>query len=323
MFVKEVLENGGSLHPLFIDPSYTMGTGIMNPSIYVDNDRLLLNIRHINYTLFHSEKKVITHPWGPVHYVHPENDLHLRTINYLGELSNDYSWKYYSRVDTSLLDKDPLWEFVGLEDGRIVRWDDKLYLSGVRRDTTTNGQGRMELSEIIQEGNSFKEISRVRLPAPDNDNTYCEKNWMPILDKPYQYVKWCNPTQVVKVCKDGGPTVSLHIGDYQYYSYDFRGSSQVIPYKDHYICLVHSCLLYTSDTGRRDARYRHLFIVWDKNWNVVRYGEPFSFLGGEIEFCCGLCLWKNKFLITFGFQDNSSFLLECPVDFIEKKIFKN
>lgn len=318
MFVKQALENGSNLYPLFIDPELTSGTGIMNPSIFVDKDRLLLNIRHINYTLFHSEKKIITHPWGPVHYVHPENDMHLTTVNYLGVLNDDYTWKYYSRVDTSLLDKEPIWEFIGLEDGRVVRWNDKLYLTGVRRDTTTNGQGRMELSEIVEENQTFKEVSRKRIPAPGDDGSYCEKNWMPILDRPFEYVKWCNPTQVVRAGLNGDPTIEVHLGEYQYQNWDFRGSSQIIPYKDYYICIVHTCYLYKSATGRRDAKYRHLFIVWDKKWNVIKYGEPFSFLNGDIEFCCGMCIWKDKFLITFGFQDNSSFLLECPKDFIEK-----
>ena len=35
-----------------------------------------------------------------------------------------------------------------LEDARLIKWLNKYYLSGVRRDTTPNGVGRMELSEI-------------------------------------------------------------------------------------------------------------------------------------------------------------------------------
>ena len=54
----------------------------------------------------------------------------------------------YHKIDTSKLDVTPIWKFIGLEDGRIVNWDDKYYAIGVRRDTTTNGQGRMEFSEF-------------------------------------------------------------------------------------------------------------------------------------------------------------------------------
>jgi hypothetical protein len=317
MFCKQVLEAGGSLHPLIIDSSLTGGTGLCNPTILEDNGRLLVNIRHVGYTLFHSEKKIFTHPWGPCQYIHPENDPKLRTNNFMGVLNDDFTINYYSKIDTSLFDKDPLWHFVGLEDGRLVRWNNKLYLTGVRRDTTTNGQGRMELSEIVEENNTFKEISRLRIPAPGNNESYCEKNWMPVLDLPYQYTKWCNPTEIVQVDPVQETCKTIFTGSYIPYEYDFRGSSQVLTYGDYRFCIDHVSFLYTSEVGRKDAKYRHVFVVWDKNWNIVRYTKPFSFLEGEIEFCCGATFWKNSLLITFGFHDNSAFLLEVPISFLQ------
>jgi len=320
MFCKKIIELGGSLHPLLIDSEHTGGTGLMNPSVFVDGDRLLVNIRHVGYTLYHSEKKTYHHPWGPVQYLHPEDDMHLRTINYLGELNDDLSQKYITKVDTSDLDKEPLWDFVGLEDARVVRWNEKLYLCGVRRDTTVNGQGRMELSEIVEENNSFKEVSRFRIPTLGDDSTYCEKNWMPILDMPFHYVKWCNPTQIVKVDPIKGTTEEVFVGKHIPSSWDFRGGSQVLTYKGYRFCIVHQCELWKIETGKRDARYRHRIIVWDKDWNVVKYGEPFSFLEGEIEFCCGAALWKNDLLISFGFQDNSAFVLRVPENILDEII---
>jgi hypothetical protein len=323
MFAKKVIEAGGDLKPLLVDASLTGGTGLCNPSIFADGDKLLVNIRHVGYTLFHSEKKIFTHPWGPCQYVHPENDVVLRTTNYMGELDNDLNIKYYSKVDTSLLDVKPIWEFVGLEDARVVRWNDKLYLCGVRRDTTTNGEGRMELSEIQHTGTEFKEISRYRIPAPGPNNSYCEKNWMPVLDTPYRYVKWCNPTEVVDVDFENKITKTSFTGPgFVPMEFDCRGGSQVLKYKGYYFALVHQCHLYKSEVGRKDARYRHLFVVWDKDWNVVRYGNPFSFLEGEIEFVSGATFWKNDLLITFGFQDNSAFILRVPQSMVEESILK-
>jgi hypothetical protein len=293
----------------------------MNPSIFVDGDKLLLNIRHVSYTLYHSEKKNYHHPWGPIQYLHPEDDMHLRTTNYFGELNKDLSIKNITKVDTSKFDKEPLWDFVGLEDGRIVKWDNKIFLAGVRRDTTTNGQGRMELSEIKKYDNTVEEVSRHRIPAPGENNTYCEKNWMPILDEPFCFVKWCNPTQIVKVDTNKGTTEEIFLGVHKPCEYDFRGGSQVISYKDYKICIVHQCDLWVTNSSKRDARYRHRIIVWDKDWNMIKSSEPFSFLGGEVEFCCGMCLWEDNFLITFGYQDNSAFLLKCPAKVIESEIF--
>lgn len=316
-FARYIVLNGGGLYPLMVNSIFTGGTGLTNPSIYVHNNQILVNLRHVGYTLYHAEKQKFCHPWGPLQYLHPENDLTLRTNNYLCLLNNEYKIVRHSKVDTTNLDTKPLWEFIGLEDARIVDWNNKLYLSGVRRDTTTNGQGRMELSEVVQDiHGSYVEISRLRIPAPGKDDSYCEKNWMPILDLPYHYVKWCNPTEVVKVDITNKTCETVYLGNYVPNYYDFRGGSQVINWKNYRIALTHQVDLYNNYNGRKNAKYRHRFVVWDKDWNVVKYGEPFDFIGAEIEFSCGMCIYNQDLLITFGYQDNSAFLLRCPIDII-------
>jgi len=323
--VKTAVDAGGSLHPLIIPAEQTNGTGLMNPSVYVDNGVLMCNIRHVNYTLYHSEIKKFQHRYGPLQYLHPENDRHLRTWNYLAILNEDLTIKHVVNVDTSKLDVEPIWDFVGLEDARLFRWSNKLYLSGVRRDTTTNGQGRMELSEIKAKTAFVQEISRVRLPAPGANNTYCEKNWMPILDQPYHYVKWSNPTEVVKVDPVTNTTVTVHLNESSYIPNlpDFRGGSQVIPYGDYYLALTHEVDLTKHETGEKDAVYEHRFLVWDKNFNLVKYTKNFNFLRADIEFCCGAAWWRGDLLISFGFQDNAAFILKMPKEQLDQLLWED
>jgi hypothetical protein len=250
------------------------------------------------------------HPWGPLVYLHEENNLRLVTHNILCKLNNNLDIIASEIIDTSLLDKDPLWEFVGLEDARIIRWNNIFYLSGVRRDTTTNGQGRMELSEIEITNNKVREISRTRIPAPFPDTSYCEKNWMPILDQPYTYVKWCNPTEVVRYNPTDNSCKTIFLGDFiDYHTNDFRGGSQVINYKGYYIAIIHETQLFNSEAGRKNGIYSHRFVVWDTNWNLIEFSQPFTFLNGLIEFCCGMTIKDDQLLITFGFQDNAAFVL--------------
>ena len=321
--VKQVIELGGSIHPLIIPAELTNGTGLMNPSIYVDNDELIVNIRHVNYTLYHSENKKFQHRYGPLQYLHPENDLNLRTWNYLCHLDDDLKLTKITKVDTSKLDVTPIWEFVGLEDARIVRWDGKLYMTGVRRDTTTNGQGRMELSEIVEEKDKVTEISRIRIPAPGDNTSYCEKNWMPIIDKPFHYVKWCNPTEIIKydVKTKTTNTVYLDRNKFTPNLPDFRGGSQAIPYGDYYLAIIHEVDLFKPQVGNKDAAYLHRFVIWDKEWNLVKFTDAFSFMNADIEFCCGAALYKDHLLITFGFQDNCAFVLKMPTDVVDKIIW--
>ncbi|CAB4124271.1 hypothetical protein UFOVP49_109 [uncultured Caudovirales phage] len=321
-FVKRVLDAGGDITPLIVPSEHTNGTGIFNPSIYNDNGKLIMNIRHCQVTIYHSEKNIYEHQWGPLAYLNPENDVTLTTTNYFCEIDDNMLVKKYNKVDFSKFNVKPIWEFIGLEDCRVVRWEGKLFLCGVRRDTTTNGVGRMELSEIEIDELGVREISRFRLPAPPNDDSYCEKNWMPVIDKPFHFVKWCNPTQVVKAdpvtkkCE----TVYLDESKFVQKPYDYRGGSQVIKIGENYVCLAHTVNLFKSEQGRKNATYRHAFIVWDKDWNIIKYGEPFTLMNTEIEFCAGMAVYGDSVLITFGITDNAAYLLKAPLKFIEEYI---
>ena len=308
---KFALERGGSIHPLIIPAELTNGTGLMNPSILIDGGKILVNIRHVNYTFFHSEKKLFQHPWGPLTYLHPENDIHLRTDNFYCELDDNFEITRFNKIDTSKFDTyEPMWDFVGLEDVRLIRWDGKLYITGVRRDTTTNGQGRMELSEIVVSKHNVTEVSRFRIPPPNDMNSYCEKNWMPVLDMPYHYIKWTNPTELVGVDPITKTSKTEYMGNSISLPRDIRGGSQIMSFNDHYIALTHEVDLFSSEVGRKDAVYRHRFIVWDKNWNIVKHTNDFSIMDAHVEFSIGMCKYNDDILITFGFQDNAAYLLK-------------
>lgn len=323
-FVKLALENGGSIHPLIIPSSELKGPALTNPSVYNDNGRILVNLRNINYTLYHSEKKKFQHHWGPLVYIHPENDQHLRTWNYMCEIDDNMKITKYNRIDTSKFPDKELWEFVGLEDARIVRWNEKLYICGVRRDLDTIGTGRMELSEIEITEDGVKEINQYRIPTTNGDSAYCEKNWMPIIDMPFHFVKWTNGTDVVKYNISTGNIEEVALTNWKDLGcIDLRGGSQVIPYdENHRFCLNHETYLTQSEQGRKDGIYRHRFVIWDNNWNIVKVSKQFSFLSAEIEFAVGMCEHGDDYLITFGFQDNAAYLLRISQEFVKKFIFE-
>ncbi len=313
---KIAIKNGGSLRPLLISSDQLNGPSLMNPSILNIDNNLIVNLRNVNYVLYHAEKSVNPHIWGPLCYLHTEQHPVLATNNILCKLNDDLQIIESQIINTSKLDVKPLWEFIGLEDGRLIHWNNKLFLSGVRRDTTTNGQGRIELSEI---NDRFEEISRVRIPAPPPDNSYCEKNWMPILDRPYTYIKWSNPTEVVQFDPVTLGTTTIFLGEYQQLNtYDLRGGSQVIPYKNDYLAVVHEVNLFNSESGKKNATYRHRFILWDKNFRLIKVSPRFDFMNGEIEFACGMCEYRGDILITFGFQDNAAYLLKLTQSLLDE-----
>jgi hypothetical protein len=330
------LKRGGTIHPIIL-PKSVLGneTGIMNPSIFLHQGKILVNIRHVNYILYHSEGKKFPHQWGPLVYIHPENDVALKTHNIMCELDENLNLKTAGRVNM-VLDTEPTWNFVGLEDARLFSWDDKLYLCGVRRDCYDDkGKGRMEMAEIDFVDGEWREISRNPIPAPGDDSSYCEKNWMPILDMPFHFVKWCNPMQVVHYDIENKKTTNVFVeeGDRKPYPKDFRGGSQVVRINENQrMAFIHETNLLRDPFGRKDGDYAHRILIWDNDWNLVHASKPFHFLGTyydhvtntdyNIEFVTGMTIVGTDILISFGFQDNASFILRVPqnvfADFLSK-----
>ena len=84
----------GSLPPLIIEAN---SLGLMNPSILFHDNKIRVILRNVNYTFYHSEKNLFHHPFGPLTYIHPENDIKLRTWNWYLELDNDLNIKRHHK----------------------------------------------------------------------------------------------------------------------------------------------------------------------------------------------------------------------------------
>jgi hypothetical protein len=323
--VEKAVSNGGKLAPIVIPNGLTSGTGLMNPSIFIDDDGdILVNLRHVNYTLYHSENQQrFSSRFGPLSYLHPEKDQRLVTENYLCRLDDDLVMTDYAHVQMQTL-HEPIWEFVGLEDARVVQWNGEYFLIGVRRDTTTNGVGRMEYTQIDLDKTNWtvREIHRKRIEAPAPNESYCEKNWMPVADKPYTFVKWTLPTEVVYSHPHGEDTEQLFLRHSIVPPADQRGGSQIIKWGNMYICITHEVNLFKNYLHQKDAIYRHRVVIWDEQFNFAGMSQPFSFLDARVEFAVGAARQGDDLLISFGFQDNAAFVLRVPKLVVEDLIME-
>jgi len=313
--VQKAVGQGGKLAPLAIPKTF----GGMNPSVFIDPDGdILVNVRVVNYILYHSENEQrFPSRWGPLAYLHPEKDQRLVTENYVVRLNSNLEITDCAKVEMLELHQ-PIWEFVGLEDARLVYWDD-YYLIGVRRDTTNNGVGRMEKSKVSIDKDTWtiKEISRERIEVPSQ--SYCEKNWMPIVDKPFHFVKWHSPIEVMKAEGTMAQQVALKQGIQP--EKDQRGGSQLIRWGSVYIAITHEVDLFKNYLQQKDGIYRHRLCVYDDDLNLVGISpESFSFLDGRIEFCVGAAEYEGDLLVSFGFQDNAAFVLRVPRSIVEDMI---
>jgi hypothetical protein len=319
--VEKAVSQGGKLAPLVIPNAI----GAMNPSIFIDDDGdILVNVRVVNYTLYHAENNQrFPSRWGPLSYLHPEKDQRLVTENYVCRLNSNLVMTDSTKVEMLNL-HEPQWEFVGLEDARLIQWDGVYYLVGVRRDIDKIGTGRMEYSrvDIDKDNFSVKEISRKRIKAPAPDSSYCEKNWYPVNDKPYHFIKWTMPTELVFVPTDSSDIEQVFVRETIMPPADQRGSSHLIRWGNHYISISHEVNLFKNYLAQKDAIYRHRLILWDDQLNIVGYSKAFSFLDAQIEFCVGAAKLGEDLLLSFGFQDNAAFVLRVPKFVVEDLIME-
>jgi hypothetical protein len=182
----------------------------------------------------------------------------------------------------------------------------------------------MELSEIVMENNTVREVARYRIQPPNGINSYCEKNWMPVISMPYHFVKWTNPTELVKVNIETLQSETVYLGIKSTFADDLRGGSQVIEYGGCYFAVTHEVNLFKSETGWKDCFYYHRFVRWNKDWTLKSVTDRFNFMGARVEFCCGAAInphKPNEMIISFGYQDNTAFVASVPFNLINELIY--
>lgn len=279
---------------------------IFNPSIFNDDGTLYTTLRdHVNGI----------------------------NTNFIAKINYDLTLHSYNTIilNENLNNLPPGRSFSGTEDFRLFKWNDKFYISGtchilhehVLEPLYENEHfggthvGKIELSQIEINEYGINEVTRLRIRNPEN-NRFMEKNWMPVLDMPFYFVRWCNPFELLKINPESDvPEVVLR-KDYVEELKDYRGSSQIIPFEENRIAVLHE-----KETRIEDGNkpYLHKIVIWDKDWNIVKVSDSFTFFGERIEFCAGITEHEGSFIISFGVDDKRSYLLKISKDNLKSFIF--
>lgn len=319
-FVSYALSQGGDIENTGYSGFSSHFPAYCNPSIFWDEEtgRFLMNQRTVSYFI-HSSKDNFD-SWGPLHYIiQAERYNWLETVNHMGVSSNPLEGFNFKEI--KMKERKHQWEFHGLEDIRVVRWNGILYGIGVRRDDNPTGRGRMELCELDED---FNEVKSVKMKAVD-ENTYCVKNWMPITDMPYHFIDTANPLRIVKADPVTGDVEVVVEKPKQpiFQGFDMpRGSSHCIPFRDGHLCMVHTCQMYYTGNKRKYARYLHAFVYFNRDWDIEKVSPLFSFNDFLVEFCCGMAMKDDDMYISFAVEDNMSYVLKMPKEAIERFIWE-
>ena len=97
---------------------------------------------------------------------------------------------------------------------------------------------------------------------------------------------------------------------------DVRGSTCGIQYNDEIWFILHK----TKFTSSGPGNYFHFIAVFDLNMNFKRHSELFKFKNSQIEFCAGLLIEEEHFIITFSCLDNQSYLNTLDHEYVKNEL---
>lgn len=189
----------------------------------------------------------------------------------------------------------------GCEDFRIIKWNGKNYAlySKIMQPFAVYDEHFCEIDENLNIKNdiTFKTKNKI------------EKNWQPIEDMPFTCVYSYKPFTLINLSN------KQFIFKQNNFDLNYRGSTQVINYKDKKICIVH-----LRNETENYHYYTHYFVVFDKNMNLLKITKPFSFTGAEIEFCTYMKNNNNTVEILMSVNDQLSFKFNLTEDILDSII---
>lgn len=182
--------------------------------------------------------------------------------------------------------------YFGIEDIRLFNYNDKIVILGSMQ--LENGQIMVVNGEYEPNLNSIINIKPVKVNF--NYQTV-EKNWSYFIqnDKLRIIYKWY-PLLICEINSDN-QLVLVEKKITPKLFFNARGSTCGITYNNEIYFIVH----YTIDYD-----YFHFFVVFDLNMKLERVSEVFKFENQQVEFCIGLEIVENSFIICYSVFDKCS-----------------
>jgi predicted GH43/DUF377 family glycosyl hydrolase len=263
------------------------GGRALNPSVTADGEKLRVIIR------------TLVDPPGAA-----TRGAVASTINFLGDILDGRLANVRRMADVAVPGFKRL--LYGIEDARIFTHDGKLRAIATIAQPINTGFAKAEM--CLFDINADGDFSN---PLPIQSPRY-ERNWMVATDRPVnavadrlRLVYSPNPL-VVLTCDIHTGSVQPPPGSFTPQEATLRGSSQLVPWNDGYVCVTHE-VAGTHPT----IVYTHRFVRFDKDLTrTLDIGRPFYFQERGIEFCAGLTWWRDRFVISYGVADRAAYAAE-------------
>lgn len=314
-FVNYVLSKGGKDITLYSSEKTHVET---NPTIIEHDGFLFLNFRCIDYFLYNTygsnQYNIRNMGWCTL-----RDSYSCNTFNKFKMFNKDFIFcgeKIIEIPEVFLQKVNEYARFKGLEDVRFIKWNDVVYMVGNRPDI--DEYNRIVLYELNESYDIIKEIV-----IQEVEKNTIEKNWSPIEEKPFSFIRWTNPVQLIETNEQGAVINVITKNKKEPYGVDFRGGSETIKINNGYLSIVHTSNSNLLKNMQYNNQYRHYFVIYDNNFNIIKISKPFIFKTPDVEFCCGMCKIDNDIYITYSIKDSCSFLLKTTIDDVMDYIYSD
>ncbi len=282
----------------------------MNPSIQRTEDGYKVICRAVNFTQM-----------GAKHFHTNDPDGIFRTKNFLVYFDKEFNQLTHQEIVEDLpREHHRTFIIEGLEDCRIVGFDDHSWFSCSTFDTNPSGAIQITLCKMENKGTEGPVKVEKFLPLIGPDPNRHEKNWLPFVkDNQLHFIYSSDPFTIYKPDLETGicETVFQYTPDYDFSR--FRGSASPVPFDEGYLMLIHEVVQHPDYT----RTYLHRFVYLNDDFHVEKVSKPFIFNHIGIEYCLSMTIdHENKHLVMpVGIEDREAFLAFVDLDEVRSLLF--
>jgi hypothetical protein len=262
-----------------------------------------LNTRYVNYWLYPNAC-----------YLFHNSERIIENKNILSELdpSTLLPINYYEMRENIGLENNPKAYSQGIEDLRLYTINGQVKFVASTLGYSPSGRIRIMNGDYDLYTNEYRNCAIIEPPG----DTYCEKNWVPILrknvdtglDEELFIYKWM-PMEIGRIAH-GTSTLEI-IERYEIRAPLFhrvRGSAPFIETADGMLGIVH----FSEEYAPR--HYYHMMVLLEKEtYRPLKYSRTFTFRTLGVEFCIGMRILDEKYTFWISRHDRDPMMVQVDM----------
>ena len=267
-----------SFSPRHLDFTPPEGWHALNPSVVLSDGQLLTTVRTVNF----------------VHRCPHSKELTPTTRNFLLTLNPDLTTKFSREICLPADFPVRFAAILGVEDLRPFVWLGALWVIGCT--AMLSGRPEQILARVAPE--SLTDCRVLQPPCGIRP----QKNWMPQVSADrLRFLYWHNPTTILD---EWGALVS--VSEPPVSTAGFRGSTQLVPFDDGWLGMIHEVLERPNETNY----YFHRFVWLNAEDKLRAVSRRFRFSDRHVDYCAGLS-WHpdgERMVLSFAVCDVEAWL---------------